>query len=133
MGTHGRTSFDQFLHGSVAEQVVRRSRLPVLNCLRHILELKQFTGKLGKMCLHVHWGHAEELTPQVDKVHTSRCESCVQLVLDPNGVLREEEGMNVEVERYRCITQLLDSFGSRRLVIPFLTIVSPNEPMFEMA
>lgn len=72
MGTHGRTSFDQFLHGSVAEQVVRRSRLPVLNCLRHILELKQFTGKLGKMCLHVHWGHAEELTPQVDKVHTSR-------------------------------------------------------------
>lgn len=30
MGTHGRTSFDQFLHGSVAEQVVRRSRLPVL-------------------------------------------------------------------------------------------------------
>lgn len=30
MGTHGRTGFDHFLHGSVAEQVVRRSRLPVL-------------------------------------------------------------------------------------------------------
>ncbi|HRP46751.1 MAG TPA: universal stress protein [Trueperaceae bacterium] len=30
MGTHDRTGFDQFLHGSVAEQVVRRSRLPVL-------------------------------------------------------------------------------------------------------
>lgn len=30
MGTHGRTGFDQFLHGSVAEQVVRRLRLPVL-------------------------------------------------------------------------------------------------------
>ena len=30
MGTHGRTGFDHFLHGSVAEQVVRHSRLPVL-------------------------------------------------------------------------------------------------------
>lgn len=30
MGTHGRTGFDHFLHGSVAEQVVRRSRLPML-------------------------------------------------------------------------------------------------------
>lgn len=30
MGTHGRTGFDHFLHGSVAEQVVRRSELPVL-------------------------------------------------------------------------------------------------------
>lgn len=30
MGTHGRTGFDHFLHGSVAEQVVRRSKLPVL-------------------------------------------------------------------------------------------------------
>ena len=30
MGTHGRTGFDHFLHGSVAEQVVRRSRRPVL-------------------------------------------------------------------------------------------------------
>lgn len=30
MGTHGRTGFDHFLHGSVAEHVVRRSRLPVL-------------------------------------------------------------------------------------------------------
>src|SRR5690554_6722930 len=30
MGTHGRTGFAHFLHGCVAEQVVRRSKLPVL-------------------------------------------------------------------------------------------------------
>lgn len=30
MGTHGRTGINYFLHGSVAEQVVRHSRLPVL-------------------------------------------------------------------------------------------------------
>lgn len=30
MGTHGRTGLNYFLHGSVAEQVVRHSRLPVL-------------------------------------------------------------------------------------------------------
>lgn len=30
MGTHGRTGIDHFLNGSVAERVVRRSRLPVL-------------------------------------------------------------------------------------------------------
>lgn len=30
MGTHGRTGFDHFLRGSVAEHVVRHSRLPVL-------------------------------------------------------------------------------------------------------
>ena len=30
MGTHGRTGIDHFLNGSVAERVVRRSKLPVL-------------------------------------------------------------------------------------------------------
>ena len=30
MGTHGRTGLNYFLQGSVAEQVVRHSRLPVL-------------------------------------------------------------------------------------------------------
>ena len=30
MGTHGRTGLDHFLNGSVAEAVVRHSRLPVL-------------------------------------------------------------------------------------------------------
>lgn len=30
MGTHGRTGIDHFLNGSVAERVVRHSRLPVL-------------------------------------------------------------------------------------------------------
>lgn len=30
MGTHGRTGIDHFLNGSVAERVVRHSKLPVL-------------------------------------------------------------------------------------------------------
>ena len=30
LGTHGRTGFDHFLSGSVAEKVVRRAKCPVL-------------------------------------------------------------------------------------------------------
>ena len=38
LGTHGRTGLGRFLHGSVAEHVVREARLPVLVIHEHDVE-----------------------------------------------------------------------------------------------
>src|SRR5689334_24786596 len=62
------------------------------------------------MLLNLRWGRVEELAAHIDFVDPLICQSPMHLGLDPDCVIREVDGMDVEAERNRGVTQLTDAF-----------------------
>jgi hypothetical protein len=97
-------------------------------------ELKEVgTGDLLEEGEDAGGGGAEELAATVDLVDAAMLEGVVEVGLEGDGVVAEDEGVDVGPERDRRVTDLADPVvGIRRRVIPILIMSSPNEPTLEM-
>src|SRR5690625_2079541 len=80
--------------------------LPVLQRLRYLGELQHLTGQVTKLLQGLHRRRVEELPAEVHLIHPSLCEPTVHLGLDADGVVGEEERVDVEPERYRGVAEL---------------------------
>jgi hypothetical protein len=69
-------------------------------------ELKQLSGELREMRLGFLRRGVEELATEVDSVSAAVCEPLMHRRLDPNGVVGEEQRMNVVPEWHRCVSKL---------------------------
>src|SRR5665647_1792118 len=82
-----------------------RRALVELKGLGRLLVLEQVARELEKVLFHLRRGRVEELPAQVHSVDALVGQPRMHLGFDTNGVVREEQRVNVEVERDRCVAQ----------------------------
>ena len=54
-------------------------------------------------------GSVEEFAPRVDTVDAFVCEAVVQLSFDTYGIVGEEQGVDIEVERHGRVSEFADA------------------------
>lgn len=78
-------------------------------CVGREVEFQYFDIVFLQRIEHMLGTDFEELSTEVDLVHTLCGELLMKHRFDTNGVLAEEQSVDVEPERYRRISELLDS------------------------
>ena len=96
-------------------------------------EFEEVSGDVFEGFSNLCGGSVEEFAPRVDAVDAFVCEAVVQLSFDAYGTSEKNRAWTSKLNGTDASpSSRTRSMGSRRRVMPILTIRSPKDPMFEM-
>lgn len=72
-------------------------------------EFEEVSGDVFEGFSNLCGGSVEEFAPRVDAVDAFVCEAVVQLSFDAYGIVREEQGVDIEVEWHGRVSEFTDT------------------------